>query len=59
MKEESSSWGRMLIVQRIDKGSAQIKEESSSSSSWGRMLIVQSSTKILRCRRCPGAYSLV
>ncbi|KAL2738817.1 neurotrimin-like isoform X2 [Vespula squamosa] len=50
MKEESSFWGRMLIVQRIDEGSAQIKEESSSSSSWGRMLIVQSSTKILNSR---------
>ncbi|KAL2715653.1 LOW QUALITY PROTEIN: hypothetical protein V1478_015351 [Vespula squamosa] len=43
----SSSWGRMLLVQRINKGSEQMQEESSFSSSWGRMLIVQASTKIL------------
>ncbi|KAL2733865.1 hypothetical protein V1478_002337 [Vespula squamosa] len=52
----SSSWGRMLIVQRINKDSAQMQEESSSSSSWGRMLIVQASTKILK-HRCNRARS--
>nr|KAF7401910.1 hypothetical protein H0235_015246 [Vespula pensylvanica] len=48
-----SSLDRMLIVQRINKDSVQIKEESSSSSSWGRMPIVQASTKILKhhCNR--------
>ncbi|KAL2722387.1 hypothetical protein V1478_009250 [Vespula squamosa] len=38
----------MLLVQRINKGSEQMQEESSFSSSWGRMLIVQASTKILK-----------